>query len=77
MENQEAGKFNRKIHSIKPQLLMFGLEHLHHLATEMESNAASGLTAEKVQHLIIPFEAALQMTLLQLSGILNDGQLPV
>ena len=77
MENQEAGKFNRKIHSIKPQLLMFGLVHLHHLATEMESNAASGLTAEKVQHLIIPFEAALQMTLVQLSGILNDGQLPV
>lgn len=66
-EKNELDDLKRIIHSIKPQLVLLGLQKLHHLAIEIEESIAAMSPPEKISSHLSQFESELGKAITLLS----------
>lgn len=76
LERHDAGLFKRLLHSMKPQLVMLGLQNLHHHATQMEQMAAEKMTSDELPKMLLQFETAICEAITFLSAINRDPAIP-
>ena len=67
-EKNELDDLKRVIHSIKPQLVLLGLQKLHHLASEIEESIAAAGSPEEVSAHLSQFESALRRATILLTS---------